>query len=342
MNDNHDKPPSASHRRSMRAKLIFNPSAGATRGSPIEMVDVIHEMLAWKLVPEAFLVEAGCDLPGMVKDALAQGIRLFVVCGGDGTISTMAGILAGIPASRATLGIIPIGTQNNMALSLGIPTDIPAAIALLRTGRRVKVDVGMATYQSSAAGGGEITTPFLEVCSVGLISTLFPSVDDVQHGNLARVGDFLTTFVNSAPAEIHLVLGDKQEIRDLGHVVLVSNMPYIGRHYKIDDDAAFDDGLLDVLFFANLSKMDLLGYIFNGVGPGKTEDPRIQHYHARRVEIDTQPAMPIMADGNALGEGRVRIEVRRRVLTVLVGTPAPDVLPGPEAIVEVQMNAATE
>ena len=36
---------------------------------------------------------------------------------------------------------------------------------------------------------GKINTPFLEVCSVGLVSTLFSSVDDIQHGNLARVGD---------------------------------------------------------------------------------------------------------------------------------------------------------
>ena len=78
----------------MRAKLIFNPSAGATRTSPIEIVDVIHEMQAWKLVPEAYLVEPGCDLPGVVQDALAQGFRMFVVCGGEGTISA-ADSLAG-------------------------------------------------------------------------------------------------------------------------------------------------------------------------------------------------------------------------------------------------------
>ena len=117
----HDKKPRAKHYRDMRAKLIFNPSAGAARGSPIGILDVIHEMQAWKLVPEAFLVEAGCDLPGAVRDALAQGIRMFVVCGGDGTVSAVARILAG---THAALGIIPIGTQNNTALSLGIPTDI--------------------------------------------------------------------------------------------------------------------------------------------------------------------------------------------------------------------------
>jgi len=146
-----DEKPFSSRKHSMRTKLIFNPSAGAARPTPIEIVDVIHEMQAWKLVPEAYLVEPGCDLPGLVQDALAQGFRMFVVCGGDGTISAVARSLAGTPA---TLGIIPIGTQNNTALSLNIPNDIPAAIAILRNGRRIKVDVGMATC-------GRISTPFL-------------------------------------------------------------------------------------------------------------------------------------------------------------------------------------
>jgi diacylglycerol kinase family enzyme len=204
----------------MRAKLIFNPGAGLAGESPIQLMDVISEMQAWKLVPEAFMVEPGCDLPGAVRDALSQGIRMFVVCGGDGTISSVARILTG---TRATLGIIPLGTQNNTALSLGIPVDIPAAIAILRTGRRIKVDVGMVTC-------GKVTTPFLEVCSVGLVSDIFSSVDDIQHGNLARVVDFLTTLAASPPAEMHLLLDKKREVRKLGHVLLVSNMPYIGFH----------------------------------------------------------------------------------------------------------------
>jgi diacylglycerol kinase (ATP) len=311
----------SANKRPLLAKLIFNPSAGATRASPIEIVDVIHEMQAWKLVPEAFLVEPGCDLPAVVQDALAQRIRMFVVCGGDGTISTVARTLAG---TRATLGIIPIGTQNNTALSLGIPDDVPAAIAILRTGRRMSVDIGVATC-------GKVSTPFLEACSVGLVSGLFPSADDIQHGNLARVGDFLTTLVASPPAEIHLLLDNKQEIHNQGHVVVVSNMPYIGLHYHLGSAASFADGLLDVLFFADLSKLDLLSYVFQGVGTGRPEDPRIQHYHVRRVDIDTHPAMPVMADGNALGEGLVRIQVRRHALTVMVAEPSP---PGPVVVPE--------
>ncbi len=313
------------NKRSLPAKLIFNPSAGAARPTPIDIVDVIHEMQNWNLVPEAFLVEPGCDLPGVIEDALSRGIRMFAVCGGDGTISAVASRLVG---THATLGVIPIGSQNNTALSLGIPADVPAAVAILRTGKRIKVDVGMATC-------GGITTPFLEVCSVGLVSTLFPTADDIQHGNLAQIGNFLTTLAGSPPAEIRLLMDKKQEIHNLGHVLLVSNMPYIGFHYQVGSLASFQDGLLDVLFFADLSKLELLGYVLQGVGEGKPEDPRIQHFHVRRVEIDTQPAMPVMTDGNPLGEGLVRIEVKRHALAVMVSQVAPVLVEQPEAEVSI-------
>ncbi len=321
-----------STKRRMRVKLVFNPGAGAVGESPVQLMDVIGAMQAWKLVPEAYLVEPDCDLPAMVKNALEDGIRMFVACGGDGTIDVMAGILAG---TNATLGIIPTGSQNNVALSLGIPTDIPAAIALLRTGRRIKVDMGMAAC-------GKINMPFLEVCSMGLVSTLFPSADDIQHGNLARVGDFLAALVAAPPAKMHLILDGKQEINTLCHVVLVSNMPYIGPHFQVGTPASINDGLLDVLIFANLSKMDLLDYAVQvaraGDGP---EDERIQRYHVRRIDIDTNPAMPVMADGLALGEGSLHIRVQRRTLAVMAGGLAPAAPPAQGMILEEPPGEAT-
>lgn len=308
MKENKEKKPRPRNYHPMRAKLIFNPSAGAARITPIKIEDVIHEMQSWKLVPEAYLVEPDSDLARVVKDALADGMRMFVVCGGDGTISTVARTLAG---TNATLGIIPIGTQNNTALSLGIPNEVPDAVAILRKGKRIKVDVGIASIEKT-------DTIFLEVCSVGLISTLFPSADDIQHGNVARVGDFLATLVTSPPAEIHLLLDNKKEINSQGHIVLVSNMPYIGFHYQVGHTSSYKDGLLDVLFFADLTKLELLNYVFQGVGVGKPEDPRIQHYHVHSVEISTKPEMQVMADGNPLGDGKVCIEVQPRALKVIV------------------------
>ena len=77
------------------------------------------------------------------------------------------------------------------------------------------------------------------------------------------------------------MLDDKQEIHSRGHVVLVSNMPYIGFHYQVGSAAAFKDGLLDVLFFADLSKLDLINYAIQGVGPDK---PKIHASNTTRCE----------------------------------------------------------
>jgi diacylglycerol kinase (ATP) len=145
---------------------------------------------------------------------------------------------------------------------------------------------------------------------------------------LARVGDLLATLVASPPAEMHLILDGKRKINTVCHVVLVSNMPYIGPHFQVGTPASMNDGLLDVLLFADLSKMDLLGYAVQvASAAGGLEDERIQHYHVRNVNIDTNPAMPVMLDGSALGEGLLHISVQRHVLAVMVGEPAPAVLP---------------
>ena len=98
--------------------------------------------------------------------------------------------------------------------------------------------------------------------------------------------------------------------------------------------------MLDVLLFTDLSKMELLGYAAQKAVGGGTEDPRIQHFQARRIDMDTQPAMPVMADGLEMGEGSLHISVQRHALAVMVGTPAPKAAPGPDEIAEVKTHAA--
>lgn len=311
------------------AKLFFNPSAGAARAHPIEIVDIIHELQAQRIVPETFLVEPGCDLEGAVKQALEKGFRLFIVCGGDGTISAVARILAG---TNATLGVIPIGTQNNVPLSFGIPDDIPAAIALLRTGKRVKVDLGLATCEKTVL-------TFLEGVSIGLVADLFPTVDDIQHGDLSKIGEVFKTLSSSPPAEIRLFIDQKKKIHDLGHVVLVTNMPFMGFHYQVCPAKSFRDGFLDVIHMADLTKLELLKHIFFGIGMDRPEDSRIKHFRMRKLVIDTNPAMSVMADGIMLGTGQVTIEVLHHALTAIIN---PSVLIPPNSAEEKLSNNSNE
>jgi len=291
----------------MRVKLIFNPTSGKNKESPVQLMDIIKELQDWKLTPEPFLIEPDCNLTKEVEDAIAQGIRMVVVCGGDGTVSSVARTLLG---TTVTLGIIPTGTRNNVALSIGIPTDISAAIAILRTGRRLKIDLGMSICN-------DIKTPFIEVCSVGLFSKLFSAGDDIQHGKILRIGDFLSTLISTPPSEIDLILDDKKELQHEGHVVLISNTPYIGVNNQVGTVNSLYDGLLDVTVFADSSKLSLIGRMMKESPPNEQDDTRIQHYNVRSVEIITKPNMPIMADSVDIGEGSVKIEVLKKALTVM-------------------------
>jgi len=299
------------NKRRKRAKLIFNPVAGANQESPARLMEVLRELQSWKIVPEPYLTEPDSDLTEVVRDAIARGIRLFAVCGGDGTVSSVARAMMD---TNATLGIIPTGTQNNVAFSLGIPADIPAAVSILCTGKRIKSDMGIITC-------GDNSMPFLEICSVGLFSALFESGDDIQHGNLSRIGDFLATLTATPPSEINILLDREKQIISRGHVVLVSNMPYVGRHYQVGEENSFGDGLLDVLLCTDISKLDLmLGYMMKAPGISAQADPRIKNYHVREISIDANPVMTVMADGIILGDGPAHIEIRRHALAVM----APD------------------
>ena len=294
-----------------RVKLIFNSGSGAAAESPSQLLAVISEMQAWNLIPEIHLVQAETDLAPVIHEALHHGIRLVVVSGGDNTVDSVAAALVG---KRATLGIVPTGRRNNLAMALGIPRDIPAAVALLRTGKAIKMDMGFATC-------GEIERPFVESCSVGLIAALFPAADDIQHGNLGRIGEFMATLAGYPLIEMSISLNNKKRINCRGHGVLITNVPFVGPNWLVADNASLDDGRLDVLVLAETSKLDLLGRALQPNSSTLSDWP-IQHHRVARVSVETDPLVSVMTDGTPCEAGPVQARIQRHAVTIISGAAA--------------------
>ena len=290
-----------------RIKLIYNPSSGRAMASPTFLQDLIAALQARNFIPEVCVINPGLEIVPILNEAFTRRIRLFVVCGGDGTIEIVPRWMIGKPA---VLGIIPAGTQNNVALSLGIPVELKAAVDVLRTGQRRKIDVGIARCAN-------IELPFLEVCSIGLFSALFNSADQLQKGNLASLGDIFSTLTSFPSAQIQLTLDQNPALSLNGNVVLVANLNYFGSNYRLtSDDSAFD-GLLEVLVFADFSNLELVGNFLQN-----RNDERIRRYRARAIEIQTGPVMPVQVDGIPLGSSPVHISIKKQALSIMTGLPS--------------------
>jgi diacylglycerol kinase (ATP) len=295
--------------RPRRAKLIFNATAGRSEESPRQLAEILTELQSRQISPEVFMVRPNSRVGAVVRNALRRGIELVIVAGGDGTIDSVAGSMVG---SAATLGIIPTGTRNNLALSLGIPSGIADAVALLRDGRRLKIDAG-----SIRCGRG--SRWFLEGTTLGLLSDLYPLADDIQHGDLTQIGSLLGAFISSTPTRLRVTFDGRDRLHLSAHMVMIANMPFLGPHFQVAPGVSFNDGLLDLLVYSDMSQMDLIAYTMQTLGGATIEDARIKHFRVQRLTIHSDPPMLVLADGVPLGQGPVTATVRPNALSVMAG-----------------------
>ncbi|MBX3045659.1 MAG: hypothetical protein KF698_01545 [Anaerolineales bacterium] len=300
----------------LKVKLIYNYTAGNQNESPQQLIDILLAMQANDILPEVFVIEPGADVRAVVRRALAEGTRLVAVAGGDGTVDSVAHHMVRTPLR---LGIIPIGTRNNLALNLGVPADIPGAVALLRNGQPLRIDVGRAR-------SGGVTRHFLELVTIGLVSDLYELTDDLQHGDVTRIGEWISTFMAAEPSQALLTLdaGSKlghRRVKASGHVVLVANMPYIGPNIQIDPKVSYRDGKLDVFVFSDMTKFHFISFAIRSLA-GTVDQEALKHYQVKQLRLHSLPAMNIMADGLELGHGSARIEVLPKALTVMAAHTA--------------------
>ena len=190
--------------------------------------------------------------------------------------------------------------------------DIASSVALLRQGRRMKIDAGKVHC-------GHSRHWFLEGVALGLISDLYPMADDIQHGKLTMVGELLSKLVSATPSRLRLVLDGNKHLGTTAHMMLITNMPFLGPHFQISPNVSFNDGRLDVFTFSDMSKLDMLSYAMLSRG-GSLEDAGIMHYRAKHVNLVSNPQMPVLADGILLGQGSSSVHVYPRALTVIAGT----------------------
>ena len=286
-----------------RAKVVLN---------PISLEKHVKE----GLVPFLSTLEDGgirCDvsytkIDATMTESVAHAVQerydLVIAGGGDGTVSEVA---SGLVGTEIPLGIIPCGTFNNFATSLGVPHDLHRLASLLVLGKTREIDVGLVNKSY-----------FFEAAGVGLDATLFPIGEELKDGHYGRLFDLSRSVLRYHPVEMTILLDDTREIKAVAPMVVIANGPYYGSGFNIAPEAEMDDGVFSVVVFETCTRLDVAGYFAATVGRRKSSLPCISTYRASRIDIKSPIPLLAHADGRPIGNTPISLQTIPKALKVIV------------------------
>jgi diacylglycerol kinase (ATP) len=294
--------------------LLVNPVAGGKPGSgpgldddPERLEpDALATALRERGIEVRLHVLAEDDDAGTLARAAADDGSDVVVAGGDGTVSVVAASLIHHP--DAALGILAMGSFNNMARGFGVPVTLDAALDVIGAGSASRMDAGWVV--------GDQGRPFFEAAGVGVDAVGFLAVEVAERRGWWRAIRALMRGMRLRKTPMRISL-DEASYRTGSPAVTVSNGPYHGAGFAVSAEADPTDGLFDVAVFAGMSRLEVIGYFLAVARRQQRREPRIKQYRARQVTIEgARRALPAHADGISIGVTPVTFEVRPKALRV--------------------------
>ncbi|NHD16417.1 MULTISPECIES: lipid kinase [Actinopolyspora] len=245
-----------------------------------------------------------------VRSAVDDGHDFVVIGGGDGTISSVVDVLAhtGVP-----MGLLPLGTANDFARTLEIPTDLEQACRTIAHGKVVDIDLGLCgnNYYANRA-------------SIGIGSNVATAMSPAlkkRIGSLAYPIASLKGFVRHRPFPARLSFPDgDHEPREYNSLLQVSvaNGRYFGGGQLAVPDSGIDDSTLDITVIRHGNVRELLTVARKFKSTELLETDQAEHIRTRRVRIETKPDMPINIDGELVASTPQEVSVARNALHVAV------------------------
>lgn len=297
---------------SKRIGLVVNPTSGKNRGMSLGL-EVAHRLRAAGHEVLDLSDESYAAARDRALGAIAQGIDVLAVVGGDGMAHLGIDLVAG---TTVPLALIAAGTGNDIARGLGLPVHDPVHAAdLVTTGVPRTIDAvrhvdahGQARWFGGVLGAGFDSL-------VNERANTWPWPKGQMRYNLAILREL--PLFRAIPYAV-TVDGVRHETRAM--LVAVGNGPSYGGGMQVLPDARMDDGLLDVLVLHEISTFEFLK-VFPKVFKGAhTSHPAVEVLRGREVTLEAA-GIVAYADGERFAPLPLTVEVVPGAVTVLAPFP---------------------
>lgn len=303
--------------RSRLAYLLFNPVAGS--GDAAADLARIRSLLEPQLLVTVVLTRADVDpaeqtreLVGLIE-ARAEGSAssaMVVACGGDGTVSAAAGVLAG---TTIPLGVIPRGTANAFATALGIPLDLPGACRVLLAGHERRLDTAVCN-----------DTPMVLLAGLGFEAGMVERASRElknRFGSLAYVLAGAQQLLSQQPFNARLTIDGTTSELQAAAITVANVAPGTSVLAQGFGEVLPDDGLLEVTVATPASRLqglNALGALMaSAVVQSPTSHPDLLCLRAKEIRIETDAPQKLVVDGEMVTSASIDIRCRPASLSVL-------------------------
>ncbi|MDR2492512.1 MAG: diacylglycerol kinase family lipid kinase [Coriobacteriales bacterium] len=318
-----------------RVAVIVNPRANA--GAASRVFPLMRERLAQIL--------AGAELSCLVTQDAAHATRLgafvpadlLVMVSGDGTVHNVAqGLMRRPRAERPALCMLPVGSGNDYARTLGMPLEAAAALDGLASAVCVPTDVGCCTVLVPPPDLVRRKLPpeqvyFLETMSIGVDAAVALNTMELRASTRSRGRSLYARAAVSAivkelrPYHAEYTIDGTPHSDDL-LIFAVQNGPTYGSGFKVAPRARITDGVLNVCTGRNMGALRALRCLLRIKSGTHEQHPRFSTYECRELTVSLDRLLPIQCDGERVSGSSFAVSVIPGALDVLVpeGSPVLD------------------
>lgn len=295
-----------------RALLIANPVAARTNPDVADTVRRVFEAAGWSIdLRQTSVAE---DTRRFAEEAVADGVDVVAVFGGDGTTMQAAAALVGTDVG---LGLVPGGTGNVLAGNLRLPLGPIQAAELILRGRSRRIDMGRL---ENALG----QRYFGVACGAGADARVMGGTGAAEKRRLG-IGGYFNSLFRVMPEirsrQFTVTVDGRVFERDAALVMVLNCAEMIPPVVRVHRDTALDDGLFDVLIIDADTPWEAMRSLIRAlanVALDAGETSYLTYARGQQVRVEAHPAEPTQFDGDLFGETPFTATVVPGAIRVLV------------------------
>lgn len=235
----------------------------------------------------------------LAEGAVRAGYDVIVCASGDGTANeAINGIMRARKEghNKPAFTMLSIGTGNDFAGGTGIPTNLKDGLKTLKENKRKKIDIGLVKggdYPDGRYFGNGIGVGFDAAVGNEAVKVRW-----VRGLPAYLIGVIKTVFLYYNPAQVEIVLDNKETIRQVSLMISVMNGRRMGGGFQMAPESQPDDGFFDLCIAETASKGRILAMIPHFIKGTQASLPEIQMKRAKTVSIKSlDMTFPAHADG---------------------------------------------